>query len=167
MNICSTQSFRDPGSLHPWVFHPLGSQSSPLNVWGKKHEKSHRKSTRGWAGKGCPSLLSIFHEPDLSHGPISLLGEAHWLKLPTLARCHSNHLYGLFYDRVLVRNSELISHHQLEEFRKGQKEIPRFRPPPRILLTGIHLGWAMHASPGRILSQNDWPKTAQKLIPSP
>ena len=83
VNICSTQSFRDPGSLRPWVFHPLGSQSSPLNVWGKKHERSHSKSTRGRAGKVCLSLLSIFHGPDLSHGSISLLGEAHWLKLPT------------------------------------------------------------------------------------
>ena len=28
-----------------------------------------------------------------------LLGEAHWLKPPTLARHHSNHLHELFYDR--------------------------------------------------------------------
>ena len=28
-----------------------------------------------------------------------VLGEAHWLKLPTLARYHSNHLHELFYDR--------------------------------------------------------------------
>ena len=37
-------------------------------------------------------------------------------------------------------NMELISHHQPEEFRKGQKETPRVRPPPRILLSGVHLG---------------------------
>ena len=35
---------------------------------------------------------------------------------------------------------EIISHHQPEEFRKGQKEMP----PPRIL-TGIHLGWTRRA----------------------
>ena len=29
---------------------------------------------------------------------------------------------------------------QLEDFRKGQKEMPGVRPPPRILLAGIHLG---------------------------
>ena len=29
-----------------------------------------------------------------------LLGEAHWLKPPTLARHHSNHLHELFYDRI-------------------------------------------------------------------
>ena len=28
-----------------------------------------------------------------------LLGKAHWLKPPTLARHHSNHLHELFYDR--------------------------------------------------------------------
>ena len=28
-----------------------------------------------------------------------VLGEAHWLKPPTLARHHSNHLHELFYDR--------------------------------------------------------------------
>ena len=31
--------------------------------------------------------------------PLLVLGEAHWLKLPTLARHHSNHLHELFYDR--------------------------------------------------------------------
>ena len=30
---------------------------------------------------------------------VLLLGEAHWLKPPTLARHHSNHLHELFYDR--------------------------------------------------------------------
>ena len=34
---------------------------------------------------------------------------------------------------------ELISLHQPEEFRKGQKETPHVRPPPRILLSDIHL----------------------------
>ena len=52
---------------------------------------------------------------------------------------------------------------QLEDFRKGQKEMPGVRPPPRILLAGIHLGWAQ----GRTLSQNNRPKTTWKLILSP
>ena len=72
-----------------------------------------------------------------------------------------------FRQEVLVRNTELRSHHQLEEFRKGQKETSQVRLPPRILLSGIHLGWTRHAPPGRTLSQNDWLKTTQKLIPSP
>ena len=36
--------------------------------------------------------------------------------------------------------TELRSLHQPEEFRKGQKETPHVQPPPRILLSGIHLG---------------------------
>ena len=30
---------------------------------------------------------------------LTLVGEAHWLKPPTLARHHSNYLHELFYDR--------------------------------------------------------------------
>ena len=41
--------------------------------------------------------------------------------------------------------------------------MPGVWPPPRILLTGIHLGWAQ----GRTLNQNDWTKTTWKLILSP
>ena len=37
---------------------------------------------------------------------------------------------------------ELISHHQLKEFRKGLKEALCVRPLPRIPLASIHLGWA-------------------------
>ena len=44
--------------------------------------------------------------------------------------------------------------------------MPCVLPPPRILFTGIHLGWAMGAPPGRTLSQRDWPKTTWKLTPS-
>ena len=35
--------------------------------------------------------------------------------------------------------------------------------PPRILLTGIPLGWVMHVPPRRTLGQDDWPETTQKL----
>ena len=35
--------------------------------------------------------------------------------------------------------------------------------PPRILFTGIHLGWAMSVPPGRTLGPNDWSETSQKL----
>ena len=44
---------------------------------------------------------------------------------------------------------ELISHHQPEEFGKGQKETPRVCPLPRIPLASILLGWAMCAPPGK------------------
>ena len=56
---------------------------------------------------------------------VAVLGEAQCLKPPTLARHPSNYLHELFDDRQSwVRNTELISHHQPEEFRKGQKETP-------------------------------------------
>ena len=60
-------------------------------------------------------------------------------------------MWVILQQEVLVRNMELISHHQQEEFTKGQKETPYVWPPPRILLTSIRLGWAMCAPPGRTL----------------
>ena len=83
------------------------------------------------------------------------------MKPSTLVRHHSNHLH-----EVLVSNTELISHHQPEEFMKSQKEASHVCTPLRILLSGIHLGWTRRAPPGRTLSQNDWLKTTQKLISS-
>ena len=41
--------------------------------------------------------------------------------------------------------------------RERERETPRVLPPPRILLSGTHLGWSRRAPPGRTLSQNDWP----------
>ena len=53
----------------------------------------------------------------------------------------------IILQKVLFRNVELVSCHQLEEFRKGQKEKGEASPyvhmayqPPRILFAGIHLG---------------------------
>ena len=40
-----------------------------------------------------------FSQGSLFVPAVLLLGEAHWLKPPTLARHHSNHLHELFYDR--------------------------------------------------------------------
>ena len=102
-----------------------------------------------------------------SFNPVLSLGEACRLKPPTLARHHSNHLHEVWGQEVLVRNMELISHHQLGEFRKGQRVTPLVQLLPRILLSGIHLGWTKRAPPGRTLSQNAWLKTTQKLIPTP
>ena len=73
----------------------------------------------------------------------------------------------------MVRKRKLISHQQPEESRKGQKEVPRVLPPPRILLLGIHLGWAMHVPPGRTLrltpSHKTWcqPWSRAVLLGSP
>ena len=52
---------------------------------------------------------------------------------------------------------------------KSRKETPVHMSyqPPTILLTGIHLAWAMHMTSGRPLNQNDWPKAPLKLTLSP
>ena len=99
------------------------------------------------------------------HWAASVLGETHWLKLPTLVRHHSNHSCELFTTGGPGKGHRTNKPHQLEKFRKGQKETPCDWPPPRILLSGIHLGWTRYAPPRRTPSQNDWLKTTQKLIP--
>ena len=43
--------------------------------------------------------------------------------------------------------------------------VHRSYQSPRILLAGIHLGWAMHTPPAKTLSQSDWSETTWKLIP--
>ena len=68
-----------------------------------------------------------------------VLGEAHWLKLPTLAGaiviiCVSYSTTGG------PSNEHRTSHRHPEEFGKGQKETPCVLPPPRLLLAGIHFG---------------------------
>ena len=66
------------------------------------------------------------------------------------------------WQEILVRNMELISHHQPEEFGKGRKETLRVHPLPRVPLASIHLGWAMRAPPGKTeleWSAKDHPET--------
>lgn len=50
---------------------------------------------------------------------------------------------------------------------KGQKKMSRILPCPGSLLAGLRLGGEMHEPPRRTLGHNDWPKTTQKLTPSP
>ena len=51
---------------------------------------------------------------------------------------------------------------------KRREEMPVHMSyqPPRILLTGIHLGWAMRSPPRRTLSLNDWLETTRKVAHS-
>ena len=76
----------------------------------------------------------------------------------------------ILQQEVLVRNKELTSYRQ-PGFWRGQKRwetaVQRSYQLPRILLTGIHLGWVMHVPPGRIPIQNDWQETSQKLTQWP
>lgn len=54
---------------------------------------------------------------------LKLLGEIHRLKQPTLARLTIITIcVSYFTTRGLVENTELTSHHQREEFRKGQRD---------------------------------------------
>ena len=55
-------------------------------------------------------VYSLLREPDMA---LTLLGEAHCLKLPTRARHHSNHLHELFYDRLLLLLLSRFSHVRL------------------------------------------------------
>ncbi|XP_070228485.1 mitochondria-eating protein isoform X2 [Bos mutus] len=68
---------------------------------------------------------------------------------------------------VLVRNMELISHHQMEEFGKGQRRHHMSdHLPESSSLASILAEQGLHHQE-RLLSQNDWLKTTWKLIPSP
>ena len=72
---------------------------------------------------------------------------ADWNRPPWPGSTVTTWWWVILQQEVLVRNVELTSYHQGEEFGKGQKErrdsSPCVLPPPRILLAGIHLGWAM------------------------
>ena len=81
-----------------------------------------------------------------------------------------------YLTRGVSGKEELTPYHQAEEFRRGQKvkgqisvyALPlNWTEPPKILLTGVHLGWGMCAWPGRTLNQNGCPETIQKLTPLP
>ena len=61
---------------------------------------------------------------------------------------------------ILVRNMELTSYHQLEEFRKGTYVLPTSQNPSH-----WNPSWLSDTPLGRTLSQNDWPETIQKLTP--
>ena len=71
-----------------------------------------------WSKTGKVSNLSWWGQ-NLSFPLIILLGEL--LKLPTLARLHSNTCMNYLKQEVLVRNAELTSYHQLEEMGKAQR----------------------------------------------
>ena len=61
-----------------------------------------------------------------------------------------------------MRNTELISRHQLEELGKGH--VPGHLPESFSLASILAERSVRHQE--GLLSQNDWPKTTRKLIPS-
>ena len=74
-----------------------------------------------------------------------MLGEAHWLKLPTLARPHSNHLHELFHDgRSTNRKSSGRS--------KGDTTCPTTSQNPSLW----HPSWLNKACTTRKDSESEW-----------
>ena len=104
---CSTRK----DSESEWLVkdHP---ETNPITI---KPETASHVAEQFWvllpycSPPGCPfPIKSLALSADVSPRTIHfrvldkspvLLGEAHWLKPPTLARHHRNHLHELFYDR--------------------------------------------------------------------
>ena len=116
------------GELYYQSVHSLSRKWSWLlsHAWeARSTESQHLWTAPGWAGRvsnylwASSWLLSLSGQNRL-HGTfilgcvwgpsrqlpgqpellwVQLLGEAHWGKLPTLARHHTNHSHEIFYDR--------------------------------------------------------------------
>ena len=98
-----------PLGLTGWIsLQSKGLSRVFSNTTVQKHQFFGAQSSFG-EGNGTPFQYSCLENPvdggawwAAVHAVTksqTLLGEAHWLKLPTLARHHSNHLHELFYDR--------------------------------------------------------------------
>ena len=121
----------------------MQAQSKELNVDWLKSEKSHDQKNKSLIidQASCLGFTCIF----------SFCANNEIMRKYPL--CYGKHADGnhppwpgtvvticVSYFMTGEPSKELTSHHQLEEFRKGQKEMPRVLPPPRILLADIHLG---------------------------
>ena len=88
-----------------------------------------------------------------------LLGEARWLKPPTLAGHQSNYLHELFYDRRSWWGTGRVWARS-----KGDTTCPTTSQNPSLW----HPSWLNKACTTRKDSESDdWLKTTRKLIPSP
>ena len=99
-----------------------------------------------------------------------VLGEAQdWNRPPWPGTIGTICMSCVSWQEVLVKNTELTSHPQLEELWKDQKETPRVQPPPRILLPGNILAeQGMHHQEGLWVEwlAKDNPKTNPITIKS-
>ena len=81
-----------------------------------------------------------------------LLGN-HWPKLPVLAKNNDNHSHVLSHNRRSLWGT-CCCLWKLTRIQEGPKGRRRHQPiilsyrPPRILCTGIYVGWEKHVSPG-------------------
>ena len=125
-HVCVSElDYKESWALKNWYFWTAvleKTPESPLNCKGSQPVRP--KGNQSWifieridAEAEAPILWPpdvksqlIWKDPDTgkdwgqeekgaTEDEMVVLGEAHWLKPPTLARHHSNHLHELFYDR--------------------------------------------------------------------
>ena len=94
--------------LSPWRLSPVPLQlltfKTPTKMksgWTVRHSAPGKLVNRSLIARHFQEMISwpqSLH-PFISREPLKLVGEAQWLKLPTLVRHCSNHLCELFYNR--------------------------------------------------------------------
>ena len=150
-------------SLRPYRLQParlLSPQDSPSKNTG---EGCHALLQGSFPPQGSTSVSYVFcidsqvlYRQYLLESPILLLAQFKDKKpLGGLQNCQGKHtdwncppwtgtIVTICMSHFMTgdpdKEQELISHHQPEEFGRGQKETPRVRPLPRIPLASIHLG---------------------------
>ena len=67
------------------------------------------------------------------YSAVHVLGKEHWLKLPTLARHHSNYLHELYFKTGGPSKEHRTSHHQWMNL----KEVKRRRPVSSVQFSSI------------------------------
>ena len=91
-----------------------------------------------------------------TRGPVALLGgEAHWLKPPTLARHHDNHLHELFTtggSGKEHRTNKLSPTGRVQERSKGDATCPTTSQNPSLW----HQSWLNKACTTRKDSDSEW-----------
>ena len=100
-----------------------------------------------------PLEVNPFLQPVIEIQLKEVLGETTGWNFPAWHHCH--HLHELFYQEVQVMNMKLTSHHQWEEFRKGQKETGDTSPyavPASQNPSHWNPSFSMHVPPGRTWS---------------
>ena len=172
------EAYRSPGERHgphfpsqPSEGTQLANDFRPLELWSNQFLLFGRPRLfviLGYSGPGEPEQVQCSGEPcrmSLS-SEVGVLGGAHRRKPPPWPGTGVAVCVSYFKTRGPARGRELTSQYQPWEFRKGRKEAPCVQPPPRMLLAGLHLGWATRWPPGRTLSRDEGSEITRKRIPS-
>ena len=99
-----TQSFPKALELTNYVTQLLAFQQTLQELWEVTLDPASESNNAVWAMNQDSDNKDIGTWGAITQAPLrrplpDVLGEAHWLKPPTLARHHNNHLPELFYDR--------------------------------------------------------------------